>query len=78
MKKKNLKSLALKKATVSNLNIQSISGGTIIITFTIERPCPIRVTKTTCSGAAECNSMNICTATHCKTNEIDIETRLIC
>ncbi|MCH2196970.1 hypothetical protein [Kordia sp.] len=78
MKKKNLKSLDLKKATISNLNTQEISGGTIIITFTIERPCPIRITKTTCSGAAECNSMDICTATRCKTNEFDTETRPIC
>jgi hypothetical protein len=78
MKKKNLKNLALKKATVSNLNSQSISGGTIIITFTIERPCPIRLTKTTCSGAAECNSIQICTATFCKTTEINTDTRPLC
>ncbi|WP_298516854.1 class I lanthipeptide [uncultured Kordia sp.] len=78
MKKKNLNNLQLKKATISSLNSQEIAGGTIIITFTIERPCPIRFTKTTCSGAAECNSMEICTATHCKTNEIDLETRPIC
>ena len=78
MKKKNLKSLALKKATVSNLNTQSVSGGTIVILLTVERPCPIRLTKTTCSGAAECNSMDICTATHCKTFEIDTETRPVC
>ncbi|KAB8154921.1 hypothetical protein EZY14_003310 [Kordia sp. TARA_039_SRF] len=81
MKKKNLKSLRLQKSKVSRLNQHSVSGGDIIIIATLRRPCPVPVpqqTVTTCSGAAECDSRQICTANICKTNELDTNTRPIC
>ncbi|WP_040559315.1 hypothetical protein U8527_10985 [Kordia algicida OT-1] len=81
MKKKSLKSLHVHKTTISNLNQQAISGGDIIVIITLRRPCPIPVpqaTVTTCSRFAECDSMQICTAAVCKTNELDANTRPIC
>jgi hypothetical protein len=78
MKKKNLKSLRLQKSKVSRLNQQMIGGTDIIIIATLRR-CPIpQQTVTTCSGAAECDSRQICTANICKTNELDTNTRPIC
>lgn len=68
MKKKNLKSLSLKKSTISSLNTQAILGGDIIVILTLRRPCPEPKpkTNTTCSEYAMCNSIDICTAHICK------------
>ncbi|WP_430412857.1 hypothetical protein [Kordia sp.] len=79
MKKKNLKSLHVKKATISNLNMYTISGGTDIFITSIIRTIPIpQATATTCSKYMECDSIAACTAHVCKTNEFDTETRPIC
>ncbi|PTX62368.1 hypothetical protein C8N46_103468 [Kordia periserrulae] len=80
MKKKNLKSLRLQKSKVSHLNQHVVSGGDIIIIIpSYRRICPEpQQTVTTCSGAAECDSMQICTANICKTNELDTNTLPIC
>lgn len=78
MKKKNLKNLNVKKSTISSLNMQAVSGGTIPITIIIRTvPLP-QATKTTCSRFMECDSIAACTAHVCKTDEFDTETRPIC
>lgn len=79
MKKKQLKSLNVKKSTISKLNMYTLSGGTDIIITSIIRTIPIpQATATTCSKFMECDSIAACTANVCKTNEFDTETRPIC
>ena len=73
MKKKNLKNLHVNKSTVSNLN--SLTGGALWITRFCPKP---QQTETGCSQLAECDSIQICTANICKTNELDTQTRPIC
>lgn len=78
MKKKNLKSLRVKKSTISSLNQQFIIGGTNPIAIMI-RTIPIpQATVTGCSKFMECDSIAACTANVCKTNERDTETLPIC
>lgn len=79
MKKKNLKSLYVKKATISKLTRNVISGGTDVIITSIIRTIPKpQATETTCSKFMECDSIAACTANVCKTNEFDTETRPVC
>ncbi len=63
MKKQQLTNLRLVKATISNLNVQAITGGD----FLTNDPCPIpNKTVTGCSLFAKCDSEQICTATGCR------------
>lgn len=76
MKKKNLKNLNVKKSTISSLNQQTISGGTIatmIVIRTIKE-----ATATTCSKFMECDSIIACTANVCKPIETNTDTRPVC
>ena len=70
MKKKNLKTLSLTKSTISNLNLQAISGGTDAITDAI-----VEKTATGCSGYMKCNSVNACPVGVAKTKFVDIDTK---
>ena len=68
MKKKNLNTLHLQKSTISSLNTQAITGGTM---QTIEDACPKPdKTHTTCSQLAKCDSKEICSA-NCKPTQDD-------
>ncbi|MEM6718932.1 MAG: hypothetical protein AAF611_06450 [Bacteroidota bacterium] len=79
MKKKSLKSLSLKKAKVSNLNQQGLTGGTDLSIFFCTFPFPVpQRTKGGCSELVDCDSDVACTANVCKTIEFDTETRPIC
>lgn len=70
MKKQQLNNLQLRKATISSLNAQAITGGT----QQTNDPCPIQEpnkTVTGCSQFAKCDSKQICTATGCKITNDD-------
>lgn len=74
MKKKNLKSLQIKKSTVSNLNKDEILAGLAIRTYYYQ--CGTGPETIACTqGGVECtyNSRE-----RCKTNEVDYATRPIC
>ncbi|WP_298514108.1 hypothetical protein [uncultured Kordia sp.] len=66
MKKKNLKTLRLTKSTISHLNLQSIKGGTQVITDII-RTLTANESATTCSKYVMCDSMLACPPTIKKT-----------
>ncbi|MBC8755938.1 hypothetical protein H2O64_14765 [Kordia sp. YSTF-M3] len=70
MKKKNLKTLSLTKATISNL--QTISGGTDI-TIAIIRTIQ-EVTATGCSELMKCDSVAACPRGVGKTKFVDTDT----
>jgi len=73
MKKKNLKNLSVKKSTISSLNQQSISGGTIQITIILRTLPPATVTG--CSLLMACDSVELCPpADACKVKPIDTAT----
>lgn len=74
MKKKNLKTLSLTKSRISNLNMQTISGGTDAITIIIRD----YLTVTGCSELMDCNSVAACPPTVRKTQYKDAETRPLC
>lgn len=70
MKKKNLKNLSVKKSTISSLNQQMISGGTIRITIILHTLPPATITG--CSLLMACNSVDLCPPPDaCKTPAID-------
>jgi hypothetical protein len=71
MKKKNLKTLSLTKSTISNLNLQTISGGTdiTVIIRTIQE-----VTATGCSELMKCDSVAACPRGVAKTKFVDTDT----
>jgi len=66
MKKKNLKTLRLTKSTISHLNLQTIKGGTEVITEII-RTIDANMSATTCSRFMMCDSMAACPPTIKKT-----------
>ncbi len=74
MKKKNLKTLSLTKSTISNLNLQTISGGTIVITD-IVRTVLTEQTATGCSELMVCDSVAACPRGVAKTKFVDIDTK---
>jgi hypothetical protein len=74
MKKKNLKALNLKRATISSLNIKTISGGTIAITD-IVRTILTEETATGCSQFMKCDSVQACPAGVAKTKFVNTDTK---
>lgn len=74
MKKKNLKSLQLKKATISSLHAKTVSGGTDAITIVIIRTTDF-ATKTGCSQLMVCDSVAACPQGVPKTKFVDIDTQ---
>ncbi|MGH1388347.1 hypothetical protein [Kordia sp.] len=74
MKKKNLKTLSLTKSTISSLNLQTISGGTVAITEAIRTIIDIEKTATGCSELMVCDSMAACPKTVRKTQFKDTDT----
>ena len=73
MKKKNLKSLSVKKSTISNLNREDIIAGLAANTRYVM--CDIDPETNLCTVVFTCthNSKG-----HCVTNEVDDATRPIC
>jgi hypothetical protein len=67
MKRRNLQSLHLKKATISNLNSYQLSGGTD--GQTQDDACKEK-TYGTCSQLAKCDSKAICSA-KCEPTTVD-------
>ncbi|MBC8755939.1 hypothetical protein H2O64_14770 [Kordia sp. YSTF-M3] len=73
MKKKNLKTLNLKRATISSLTAKTLNGGTDIFTIIIRTTD--YATVGTCSKFAACDSDGICPVGVPKTRFVNIDTK---
>jgi hypothetical protein len=74
MKKKNLKTLDIKKSIVSNLNKEEILAGLAILTHYYTQ-CGTGPQTIACTGGILCTYNSV---QRCKTNEVDYGTRPIC
>jgi hypothetical protein len=74
MKKKNLKTLNLKRATISSLTAKTLNGGTDLFTIVIIRTTDY-ATAGTCSKFAVCDSEGICPVGVPKTRFVNVDTK---